>query len=111
MDRTRIETYLRWTTRRFKDNSIELVWTKIQGNPRIKREYETFDKQPAKYANSTANVKFALKNYGWEDLLKGLWIVATEKENSMHLMGMKKEQEKWIKVKDKLAQMPRKVQQ
>jgi len=111
MDKARIEKYLRWTTRRFKDNSLELVWMKIQENPRIKREYETFDQQPARYAHSTANIKFALKHYGWEDLLKGLWIVATEKENSMNLMGFKKEQEKWIKVKDKLAQMPRNVQQ
>ena len=111
MDKARIEAYLRWTTRRFKDNSLELVWAKIQDNPRMKREYETVDQQPAKYAYSTANIEFALKNYGWQDLLRGLWIVATKKENSMHLMRMKKEQEKWIKVKDKLAQMPRNVQQ
>jgi hypothetical protein len=111
MDRTRIEAYLRWTTRRFKSTTVERIWGKIQENPKIKREYETFDKQPDRYAHSTANLKFVLKNYGWQDLMKGLFILATEKENSMFLNGLKTEQEKWIKVKDKLAQMPRNVQQ
>ena len=111
MDRVRIAAYLRWTTRRFKGQTLEQVWTKILENPHIRREYESFDKQPPRYSHSTANLKFILKNYGWEDLLKGMFLLATEKENTMFLMGMKEEQDKWIKVKDKLAQMPRKVQQ
>lgn len=111
MDRLRVAAYMRWTARRFKGNTVEQVWTKIQENPKIRKEYETFDTQPARYSHSTANLKFALRNYGWPDLLKGLFLLATVKENSMFLNGFKEEQERWIKVKDKLAQMPRNVQQ
>lgn len=111
MDRERIKAYMRWTTRRFKDNTVEIVWSKIQGNPKMMKEYLTFDTLPSIYAHSTANLRFALKNYGWKDLMKSLWILATEKENTMFMNGLIKEQEKWIKVKDKLAQMPRNVQQ
>ncbi len=111
MDRLRIKAYMRWTTRRFKDKTVEQVWSKIQDNPKMMKEYLTFDTLPPRYANSTVNLKFALKNYGWQDMMKALWILATEKENSMFNNGLIEEQEKWTKVKDKLAQMPRNVQQ
>lgn len=110
MDVTRIAAFMRWTRRRFKGNTITQVWTKIQENPKIRKEYETFDTLPPKYAHSTANLEFVLRNYGYKDLLMGLWIVACKKENNMYLLGLTEEQEKWIKVKDKLAQMPRNVQ-
>lgn len=110
MDYNRIKRFIRWTRKRFKDKTVEQIWEMIQSTPRLKKEYELFDRQPEPYSAALPNIQFALKTYGWKELMEALWIVASKKEETMNLLGLIDEEHKWTKIKDKLNQMPRNVQ-
>jgi len=109
-DCNRVKRFIQWTKKRFKDQTIEQVWGKIKESPKLMHDYEVFDKLPPPYSPALPNIRFAIKSFGWRELMDALWIVASEKEQTMSLLGLKDEEEKWIKVKDKLAQMPKNVQ-
>jgi hypothetical protein len=109
-DYARVKRFMRWTRKRFKDKTVEQVWDKIQETPKLLKDYETFDSIPPTYSGATANIEFAIKTYGWRELMEAIWIVATKKEETMSNLGFKEEEAKWTKVKDKLSQIPKNVQ-
>ena len=110
MDPVRLRAYLRWTKRHFGKSSLELIWKKIQKNPRMMQEYKEFDTMLPRTSPATANVEWAIKLYGWEELLNAMWLFATGKEQTMINLGLQNESEKWSKVKEKLATIPKSVQ-
>ena len=55
----RIKRFMRWTRKRFKDKTIEQVWSKIQESPKLLKDFETFDTQPPTYSGALPNVEFA----------------------------------------------------
>lgn len=109
-DENRVKAYLRWAKKRFKDNSPEWAWTKIQDNPKWMKDYLSFDKKPPEFSEASVNVEFCVRTYGWREMMRALWILASRKEETMYRLGLEEEESKWRKVKDKLASMPKNVQ-